>query len=371
MDKLTVDYIQKSAAGYISKSYRPGLVPKREMTHGDKTKPHMTTVYIDPNKNKAGEHSPVDVTETDGKKYLNIKTQKFATIGEIKKEFAQSGEKDLTEYIHGHYAISDNGKQTCQVYGVDPVTRRYSNARYKLLHERVRQEKLAEADTPPPDVKPVCFLFGGGGGSGKSSVINSIVKPLIDSLPYKFAYVDSDEIKTHMPECDMYQKEDRKTAASRLHTESAVICNDCIKAMVQNRKCFAYDGVMGDYYRYDTLIHHLNKAGYEIHIVAVDVPTMTALERASKRERYVPPKFLISGHEDFADAFRDIINLNIDSFALYDNSQPLGQPPTCIMNSKGIQNKKLYDRFMKKANRGVDGEADWDWDKARKYMEDD
>lgn len=354
-DKLTVEYLRKS---------HPGTVPKKVMTHGDKTKPHMTTVYINPNKDTSEPHTK-EQYETDGKKYLNIKTQKFATIGEIKQEFAKSGESDLREYIHGHYAISDNGKQTCQVYGVDPITRRYSNARYNLLHKPLIQEKLNQADTPPANVKPVCFLFGGGGASGKSSVINSIVKPLIDKLPYKFAYVDSDEIKTHMPEYEMYQKEDRETAAFRLHRESAVICNDCVKAMIQNKKCFAYDGCMGDYSRYRNLIGYLNKAGYEVHIVAVDVPTMTALERASKRERYVPPKFIISGHDDFSYSFLPITKLKIDSFALYDNSQPPGKPPTCIMDSNGIHDKKLYDRFIKKSEGNEEG---WSWDEAQKYM---
>ena len=343
-DKLTLEY--------LCKSY-PGTVPVKVMTHGDKSKPHMTTVYKNPHKDDSHSSGKFQfLTETDNNTYMDLKTHKFAPIEEIQQKFERSGESDLKSYIHSHYAISDGESQTTKFYRI--YRGRYTDARYKTIHKPIIEEKLKEGETPPDNIKPVCFLFGGGSASGKSTVINSIVKPLIGKLPYKFANLDCDEIKSHMPEYQMYQDEG-EDPVGRVHRESSDICNECIKAMVQNRKCFTYDGCMSDYRKYRNLIGHLNDAGYEIHIVAVDVPTKMALARAKKRKRQIAEKYIISAHDGFGATFLPLTELKIDSFALYDNSQPAGKPPTCIVNSHGIQNQKLYDRFLKKSE-GVENE---------------
>lgn len=239
--------------------------------------------------------------------------------------------------------------RTCDIHRVS--FGKYTKERFNEVHRPVIDRIIASADTPPKGKKPVCFLYGGGSASGKSTVVSNVVDPVINSSGLKFARLDCDELKNDIPEYEFFKSQDAATAAGRVHRESSDLCNECIDALMRRKKCFTFDGVMGNYKRYKEIIGDLKHHGYEVHIVAADIPTDLAVERANLRERKIDEKIIRGAHKDFAGAFPQIMKLPVDSFSLYDNSQPPGEPIKCIVNSDGVQDPELYKRFLQKGRR--------------------
>ena len=260
----------------------------------------------------------------------------------------EHGEYWATRY-KGHKFESlykDPSTKTTDVHRVDFGV--YTKERFNEVHRPVIDRMIKNSDTPPKGKKPVCFLYGGGSGSGKSTVVNNLVEPIIESTGLRFAKLDCDELKNDLPEYEFFKHQNINTAAARVHRESSDLCNECIDALIRRGKCFTFDGVMGNYKRYAKLVDKLKRHGYEVHIVATDVPVDVALQRASERDRKIDEEVVRRGHHDFARSFPKIMTLPVDSFSLYDNSQPPGQPNRCIVNSDGVQDKELYHRFLNK-----------------------
>ena len=335
-DSKTVDYIIKS----MTKRGTPVMV-EAHGKHGD----FMTTRYK--NFNKPAHKSNSSLVSSN---YLYLdKKGKINTLSEVQSEYKKaSSQSSLENFIKENYFASDGENCTSHIYRIDRG--KYTPQRFSQVHRPVIDKKLSEADTPPKGKKPVCFLYGGGSASGKSTIINNLVTPIIKSTGLKFANLDCDELKKSLPEYEMFKQQNENTAAMRVHRESSDLCNECIDAMIRRNKCFTYDGVMGNYKRYEDLVSRLKRHGYEVHIVAADVPVEVALQRASLRDRKIDDEIVKRAHKDFGTAFPQIMKLPVDSFSLYDNSQPEGQPNRCIVNSEGIQNKELYERFLKKGN---------------------
>lgn len=219
------------------------------------------------------------------------------------------------------------------------------------LHQQIIQELVDAAGTPAEGERPVCFLFGGGSASGKSSVVNPIMKDAVADLGVNFARVDSDEIKKSIPEYVAFQKQNADKAAFRVHNESSDIANAANDALIAAGKCFAFDGTMKSESKYVDLINKLKEAGYIISIIGVDIPTQEAIARSEKRaketNRSVPVGIIKGSHGGFADTFPKIKDL-VDEYQLYDNSQPEGQAATLICDKSGVKNEELWERFIKK-----------------------
>ena len=252
----------------------------------------------------------------------------------------------LDDFVKKRFFVSNGSTTTSDRYRFK--NGRYDDQRFKTVHFPIIQDMLKHADKPPVGKKPVCFLYGGGSASGKSTVINKIVKPILNNTGLKFAELDCDKLKEQLPEFSVFSQEDRNTAFMRLHRESSDLVNECMDALIKDGRCFTWDGCMGDAGRYQKLITRLKQANYEIHVVGVTVPTEMAIQRASSRDRKVPEDVIRRNHAGFASAFPKVIKMGVDSYSLYDNSQPPGKPNQCIINSNGIQNVELYKKFLQK-----------------------
>ena len=324
---------------YILKSMTKNGTPVQVVAHG-KHGSYLTTRYKTFDKPETSDLISEDFLYLD-------KNNKINTLSQVKSSYKKfNSSKSLENFIKDNYFVSTGENCTHWIYRTGKG--KYTDQRFKQVHRPVIDSKLAEADTPPSGKKPVCFLYGGGSASGKSTVINNLVTPVIKSTGLRFANLDCDELKNSIPEYEMFKQQDINTAASRVHRESSDLCNECIDAMIRRKKCFTFDGVMGNYKRYEDLVHKLKNNGYEVHIVAADVPVEIALQRASLRDRKIDDEIIKRAHRDFGKAFPQIMKLPVDSFSLYDNSQPSGQPNKCIVNSKGVQDNELYQRFLKK-----------------------
>lgn len=148
----------------------------------------------------------------------------------------------------------------------------------------------------------------------------------------------------------MFVQQNINSAAYREHRESSDIANAAIDALIKAGKCFQYDGTMSDTSKYRKIVDKLKKAGYEVHIVATDIPVDEAIKRAAGRDRKIPDEVVHKTHREFGKNFLDICSLEgVDSFALYDNTQPEGKPNRCIFDDKGIYHEDLYERFLSKS----------------------
>lgn len=285
--------------------------------------------------------------------FMSLKTGKVETQESMLTTYksdkgVQKKYKTFESYVKDNYFVSDGTNSTCDMYRVS--WGRYTEQRYNGVHKPIIKKMLAEADTPPKDIQPVCFLYGGGSGSGKSTVVSKVAKPIIESTGFKFAHVDCDAIKEMLPEHKMFKEQNPNTAAMREHRESSDLTNEIIDAMISEGKCFQYDGTMSDLKKYTGIINKLKSAGYQVHIVATDIPVEMAIERAHKRDRQINDSIVHRTHREFGENFLEIAALDgVDSWCLYDNSQPEGEPNRCIVDQDGIQNDDLFDRFMNKA----------------------
>lgn len=268
---------------------------------------------------------------------------------------AQKKAKKTSDNFHDfklkNYFISDGYNETQEVY--KKPNGEYTKSRQKL-HDKIIKSILDEASSPKPGEKPVCFLFGGGSASGKSSVAKKAVKPVLEELDIKVGTVDSDDIKELIPEYKKFKKQHPETGALRVHNESSDIANTAIDTLIKGGKNFIFDGTMKNFSKYEKLIKDLKKNGYEVRIISADIPVKDAIQRSDTRAkstgRKVPHSIIEGSHRGFASTFPKLLSL-VDGYTLYDNSQPEGQPPTLICNETGIKNKNLWERFLEKGNK--------------------
>ena len=253
------------------------------------------------------------------------------------------------EFSQKNFFISDGYTET--KYGYMTKDGDYTPERQEL-HDAIVAELLDKAQDPPEGSPPVCYLFGGGSASGKSSVVNPLMESIAKESGVEFVRVDSDEIKKQIPEYKSFQDQNMKKAAYRVHNESSDIANMANKELMEAGKCFAFDGTMKSYEKYSSLIDELHKHGYKVIAIGVDIPTEDALQRSADRAktegREVPKGIIIGSHGGFANTFPKIQS-KVDDYRLYDNSQPRGESPTLICSkSKGITDDNLWARFQKK-----------------------
>ncbi len=246
---------------------------------------------------------------------------------------------DVMTYLR----FEDQRVTTADVYRVDG---RWDSQRVKDVHEPIIQHILQQADNVPEGKRPICFMYGGGSASGKSTVVNKIVAPIIKDLGLDMPTVDSDAIKEMLPEFNMMRKQNNDTWAMRTHTESSYITRKALEALIEKEKCFQYDGTMRSFDAISPLIANLKKHDYEVHIVGVDIPLEMALERAKARDRVLDPSVVENTHKGFASSFLKICNLDgVTDYFLYSN---IGAEPELILDNKGVYNETLYKQFLAK-----------------------
>lgn len=283
--------------------------------------------------------------------YLDNQGNVFSS-SEVVQEFNNLSKKEqqkyktIDDYLKSNYFISTGNNTTADTYRVS--IGKYKTSRFNKVHKPIIQEYIDKAPLPPSDVKPICFLFGGGSASGKTTVAKSIAEPIMNDNGMTLVTVDCDEIKSKIPEFELMDAEDSDTSVFRVHRESSDITNEIIDSLIENGKCFAYDGCMGDYDKYSSIIDKLREKNYDVHVIGVDIPTDLAVERASKRERKVFEPIIRKAHKDFSENFLEVAAL-ADSFVLLDNSQENGKPNKVILDTEGIQDDDLYERFLTKA----------------------
>jgi predicted ABC-type ATPase len=223
----------------------------------------------------------------------------------------------------------------------------------KRLHEKWLKEELARGETPPPGTMPVAILTGGGGASGKGTVVEQ--EKDTGWIPdLKYVEADPDRPKTKMNEFLSLVRIGDSRAAPIVHEESSDMTTILIDRAIKQKKNIIIDKTMNDPAKVKAQIEQLRKEGYEIRMIGVVTDIDIAMTRAlgrfygSGRMPYVPA--MTDAHVKFNRFFEDHAKL-VDKAIIVDNS---GKKPVEFMSAEqgviSIIDPMLYNRAEQRGN---------------------
>lgn len=227
------------------------------------------------------------------------------------------------------------------------------------------EQRFAGKQSVASGTKPVVIVLGGGGASGKGTVLKLLRKK--GKLPQGAVELDPDSFKTGdakhgldgIPEYGPIVAAGDSRAAAVTHEESSRLYKEALARGVRGRYNLVLDRTMSDPVKGVQELRALKDAGYEIRFIGVTADIESAIKRAVTRangpeKRYVPLKQLIKAHRGFSRAIAEYRSL-VDEFALYDNNVEKGQDPVLIaFTAKGdriaVTDRARYNSFAAKGD---------------------
>ncbi len=238
-------------------------------------------------------------------------------------------------------------------------------ARDPLLQETITKEGRAElrrklvnqakqgATKPPDGSAPVAILMGGGGASGKGTLLRALIE---SGQIQKTAVIDPDDIKTSIPEFDQILKKGDGRAAQVVHEEGSALAKQAIKELIGERANIIIDKTFANSKKGVAQIEALKQAGYDVVMYGVTVDVDTAIERAVERfrngGRSVDRDQLRADHNGYAKAFNEYVK-KADAVFLVDNNGSGTTGKQIARKTEGdslqILDPVLYSEFERKA----------------------
>lgn len=211
----------------------------------------------------------------------------------------------------------------------------------ETLHESILNQALKKGETSK---KPIAVLVGGGTASGKSTVLNKEIMPIFQENKVKVVMIDADDFKNQLPEYGSFKRKNTKSAAFRVHEESADLTEIAIDRSIKQKKNLIFDGTMKNKPKYKKLMKRLRKNGYKVSIVVVIVPVEIAKQRARERAkrtgRFVPMSVVEKSHAGVPATFK-AIKKDADNYVVYDTTDTTVK----IAENDIIYNKQKYKKF--------------------------
>jgi predicted ABC-type ATPase len=209
------------------------------------------------------------------------------------------------------------------------------------LHNRIIA-KVLSGHAPQPSVNRHMVIMGGGTASGKSSLLSSSSVP----LPKDPVEINSDEIKTELPEAKAMAAAGDDSWAAFTHEESSYIAKQATAQAQHRGQNIILDGT-GDS-DYDKLMGKINAAkasGYKTEGIYATVPVSEALHRAEirgqKTGRYVPEPSIHAIYKSLGSVVPRAAE-HFDTFRLYD-TRYRQNPMPLIAEADGPGTLKIHD----------------------------
>jgi hypothetical protein len=233
------------------------------------------------------------------------------------------------------------------------------------MRDRLVAQRFEGKAPAPEGQKPVAIVMGGGGASGKGTVLRAL--RVSGKLPEGAVELDPDSFKTGnpkaghegIPEYHPIVHAGDSRAAAVTHEESSAIYKQALARGIEGRFNLVLDRTMADSAKGLKDIEALKKAGYEVRMVGVTVHPGEAVKRAVQRaagpeKRYVPIKELLKAHKGFSNAV-DHYAPHVDALDLYDNNVNRGELPHLIATGRDgapleIHDPERYTSFRGKGN---------------------
>lgn len=189
------------------------------------------------------------------------------------------------------------------------------------LRKAIEDRHFAVA-TPVTGRKPIAYVMGGGGASGKGTILNDLRKQgLIQAADA--VHIDPDDIKASIPEWDLIVAAGDSRAAAITHEESSLIAKRVQKRAMEGGYDLVLDVTLGHVPKGRQTLKALKEAGYEVRLFGVTIDPAVALVRMFGRARatgrFVPPQMMLEAHQGFTPAFAEYADL-VDEARLYDNT---------------------------------------------------
>jgi predicted ABC-type ATPase/2'-5' RNA ligase len=230
----------------------------------------------------------------------------------------------------------------------------FTPARAKL-HDKITSEVLGKHE--PAHLKTYT-LMGGGTAAGKSTILNMGLV----SLPPDHVSIDSDTIKSKLPEAGPMQRVDDKRWAAYLHEESSYLAKRAQAESFNKGYNTVLDGTGNA--SVDSVTAKINKArdaGYRVEGEYVTCSIESALERSAQRAndpkhngRMVDPNVLINSHKSVSNILPQVAG-KFDKVRLWDSENlDSGKKPTLVMSAEHgkmtIHDGHLWEMFKDKAS---------------------
>lgn len=228
----------------------------------------------------------------------------------------------------------------------------------QAMRQRLVDQRFA-GKTPATGQK-VAILMGGGGASGKGTVLRALRER--GRIGDEYVELDPDSFKTGdaqhgwdgVPEYwDIVERGDSR-AAGVTHEESSLIFKQAMRQALEGGYSVILDRTMGSPAKALAEMQMFKDAGYEIRLIGVSVKPATAIMRAverakGKEKRYVPLRDLLTAHKGFSQGFEAYSRV-ADSVILYDTN--FAQPRQIARKDAGgrleLLDKNAYSQFAQK-----------------------
>lgn len=222
------------------------------------------------------------------------------------------------------------------------------------LREELIRTVIGDAQ-PPERGRPILYLMGGGGASGKGDVLDRLMKnKVIDGS--NAVHLDPDIIKTRIPQFSQIVAAGDSRAAEVVHEESSWIAKAVLAKSMEGRLNIIYDSTLGNPDKTVNLIDDAHARGYEVRLFGVtadpEVAVRRAVERGKESKRYVPVQAQLAAHRGFSAGFEQYVE-KADTVALYDTNST-SDPPFQIVQKKSdgvlrVLNESAYRKFQRKS----------------------
>jgi predicted ABC-type ATPase len=189
-----------------------------------------------------------------------------------------------------------------------------------MLHSAITKSAMGNVPSVASTEKPEAVLMMGGPGSGKSTIIESILNPTDRK---NMVLADPDSIKAKLPQYREDLKAGKKDAATKAHAESKKIVKTLLDNVISTRRHLLYDATGANKKDYEDLMAQLKRAGYNITLVMTHVPVEEGLSRVKARAtetgRDVPESIVRAVYTSAPKNFKDLAPTADDAF-VFDNS---------------------------------------------------
>ena len=219
------------------------------------------------------------------------------------------------------------------------------------MHEDYINENMVKGSAPAEGEKPVAYLMGGGGASGKGSVLEQLQKNG-EAPENGFVHIDPDQAKKAIPEYNEISEKLDYRAAAVTHEESSDMAKMLQSRATEQKLNMIIDKTLGNEKKALKLIKDLKAAGYEVRMVGVTIDPSEALVRGLIRYygtgRLVTPKAMMKAHKGFNAAHKRYSE-EVDEFVLYDNTE---KPKPIAVAEGGKLDILDQDAYNVSLNRG-------------------
>lgn len=208
-------------------------------------------------------------------------------------------------------------KSTSDIYKKNGEYTKDRSKAHKLLILKKTQDMATSSN-------PLCVLFGGGSGSGKSTYLEELYSDKLSEA----VFIDADEIKEHIPEYKEFltnlNNDISVQAAFLVHTESSDISMDLIDHCIELNLSYIYVGTMSYEPTYTKRIQLMQEKGYTIEGIYIDVAIDVCLKRADIRAketgREVLPRITTASNQNSAIVFLNL-KPEFDKVLMFNNSK--------------------------------------------------